>query len=73
MVGPDGVDGLGFTPGRNNKPQATNNTALALYSLNHFETTPGFWNPQFWAPLAFDSEGRVGKVAWVNQFQIDVA
>lgn len=29
--------------------------------------------PQFWAPLAFDEEGRVGRMAWVDRFELDVA
>jgi len=28
--------------------------------------------PQFWVPLQFDSDGRIEKVQWVDEFTIDV-
>jgi hypothetical protein len=29
--------------------------------------------PQFWAPLRFDALGRVLQMAWVDEFELDVA
>lgn len=28
--------------------------------------------PQFWAPLQFDAEGRIEEMQWVDKFVLDV-
>lgn len=28
--------------------------------------------PQFWAPLKFDPDGRIQEMAWVDRFVLDV-
>jgi hypothetical protein len=28
--------------------------------------------PQFWVPLNFDENGKIGKIQWVDEFILDV-